>query len=151
MPVREEEDHLAPQARRDLVLIPQDVLAVVLPEVVGHLLGAGNQLVVDQRRLTLPQEAEDVVGATLDRHLRGETSLDEGVAELLDPPGVFRIDQGREPLVAELLQQVRHCAETFERAHQTISRPFSKGLTPHRPSAKRKTGAYSRLLSAYLR
>jgi len=139
-PIREDEDHLPPQAHGDLVLVLQDVLALVLPEVGGHDLGARDHLVADHRRLVSPQEAENVVGATLNRHLRRERALDEGVAELLDLPGVGRVDQSREPLVTELLQQVRHGAKTFELAtHRNVSRPFLKDslLTDRRQRGKR--------------
>lgn len=151
-PVGEDEHDLAPQTHGDILLVVQQVLAVVLPEVGVHVLGARDHLVVEHRRLVFPQEAEDIVGAAIDRHLRRERGCipHEGIAELLDLPGVGRVDQSCEALVAELIQEVRHGTGTFELTHLFISRPFSKGLTPHRPSAKRKMSACSRLLSAYL-
>lgn len=121
-PTGEDEDDLATEGDGDVLLVVEQILPVLLAEVRRHLLGTLDHGGTDHRPLALPQEAENVVGTVTDGQLRGEDGgLDEDVAELLDLPGVTRVDQGREALGTELLLEVSQFTEVI---HGNISCPF---------------------------
>jgi len=106
-PVREDEVHLAPQNRGNLVLVIQEILPVVSPEVGVHLAGSLNHGVADYRRLLFPKETEDVVSAAADSHLgRDGVFFEELVTELLKLVHVSRVDQSLKPLIAELFREI---------------------------------------------
>jgi len=118
--VGKDEDDLAAEDGRDLVLVLEDVLAVLLPLVGAHLLRAGDHDVSLDARLA-PEKREDVVGDAAQGHGGRETGRDESIAELLDFPGVRRVDQGPPSRFAELLLEVCHCTEV---AHGGFLSPF---------------------------
>lgn len=71
-PAREYEDDLAAEDGRDLVLVREEELAVLLSEVGTHLLGAGDHRTARDAVLALPEEGEDLVSAAADRDLGRE-------------------------------------------------------------------------------
>lgn len=103
--VGEDEDDLAAEDGRDLVLVLEQVLAVVLAEVGVHLLRPlDHHVALDG--LLAPEEREDLVGAAADGDLGGD-DVELSITELLGLPGVRRVDQGLPASRAELLFEVR--------------------------------------------
>ena len=109
-PGREDESRLTPQRRGDLVLVGEEILALVLAEVGGHFLGPGDHGVALDVVLALPEEAEDVVGATDDGH-GGRKDTGELRRELPNRRRIVGADQHVEQIVSELLLQVRRGTE----------------------------------------
>ena len=105
-PVREHERHFAAEYGRDLVLVLQETLAVLLAEVGVHLLDARHHCVAVHGLLVPLEEAEDVVGATADGDDGGKGGLEEFIAEILGLARVVRVEQSLPPLFAELFLQV---------------------------------------------
>ena len=130
-PVREDEDDLAAESGRDLVLVGEEELAVLLAEVGAEPLGAGDHHAADHRGLALPEEGEDLVGAAADGHLGGEGGLDERLGELPHRLGVVRGDECREQFVADLALQMGRRTQSIH--CRFLLPPLSRKRTPRRP------------------
>lgn len=102
-PVREDERDLAAKSGRDVLLVVEQVLAVVFAQVRVHLHCPLDHGVAAHEILAFPQEGKDLVSAAADHDLGRHY---KAVAELLDLSGVGRIDQGTETILAELLGEM---------------------------------------------
>jgi len=81
----------------------QQMLAVIGTEVGVHFLGPlDHHVALDHPSVTFPQNGENLVGAVADGDLGGQEIFDKLIAKFPDFPRVFRVDQCREPLIADL-------------------------------------------------
>jgi len=92
-------------------------------------------------------EPENLVGAVTNGHLLRKGIPEELVAEPLDLPGVFRVDQVFESLFTQLLPQM---SQFTQGAHLHLSSPFCTKGSLLTNMTKRKTSWCSGLLFAYL-
>ncbi len=107
-PVREDQGDVATERGRDLVLVLQDVLPIVLTGMSRQLLGPLDHGVANDRLLVPPEVAEEVIDPTTDLHHRRGRILDELLNERPNRVGVVGADQDSEQPVSELPLQVSH-------------------------------------------
>ena len=105
-PVREDEHDLAAKSGRNVLLVVEQVLAVVLAQIRIHLLGPLDHGAAGHVVLALPQEAENLVSAASDHDLGRQGALEEALGELANRLRVVGAYQRLKELVPELPLQM---------------------------------------------